>query len=103
MKEREEEGMCVRERGKPGQMTPKLTSSVAWEEISSWTITCESRPPELCSGEVKVPFLAVLDMCFVAGPPLGLSLQGCHRVIHNSVLTADEGGVIRGIFSCDIK
>ena len=64
--------ICVRERGKPGQMAPKLIASAAWEEPwgSSWTIACESRPPELCSGEVSVPPLAVLDMCFVAGPPL---------------------------------
>lgn len=106
MKERKE-GICVRERGKPGQMAPKLISSAAWEEPwgSSWTITCESRPPELCSGEVSLPPLAVLDLRFVAGPPSPcLSLQGCHCVIHNSALTADEGGVNRGFFfSCDIK
>lgn len=91
----------MRERGKPGQMAPKLISSAAWEEPwgSSWTITCESRPPELCSGEVSVPPLAVLDLRFVAGPPSPcLSLQGCHCVIHNSALTADEGGVNRGFF-----
>lgn len=40
----------------------------------------------------------VLCVAGLAQPLVFLSLQGCHCVIHNSILTADEGGVDKGIF-----
>lgn len=97
MKERKEEGMCVRERSKPGQMTQNATiiSSLgrALAILLEYNLWNKASSALFWEGEC-----AISCSPGYVGSPLCLSLQGCHCVIHNSVLTAHEGEVNRGIF-----